>query len=155
MFLNMTGTSATQIPYKGGAGPATIGLLGNEVQWLMATFSSTVNFAKQGRLRMLGIIAPERSAVMPETPTMREQGFDLTVGSWQGLFVPKGTPAARVDRLYKTGLAAMKDAGVVKKLGDGGVAIITSKSPADFAAFVKSETERFSKAIRDNRIQTE
>lgn len=155
MFLNLTGTSATQIPYKGGAGPATIGLLGNEVQWLMATFSSTVNFAKQGRLRMLGIIAPERSAAMPETPTMREQGFDLTVGSWQGLFVPKGTPANVTDSLFKTGQAAMKDAAVIKKLGDSGVSIVTSKNPADFTAFVKSETERFSKAIRDNKIQTE
>ncbi len=155
MFLNMTGTSATQIPYKGGAGPATIGLLSNEVQWLMATFSSTVNFAKQGRLRMLGIIAPERSAAMPETPTMREQGFNMVVGSWQGLFVPKGTPAGVVSTLYKVGQAAMKDPSVIKKLDDSGVSIITSKSPADFTAFVKSETERFSKAIRDNKIQTE
>ena len=155
MFLNMSGTKATQIPYKGGAGPATIGLLGNEVQWLMATFSSTANFAKQGRLRMLGIIAPERSPVMPEAPTMREQGFDMVVGSWQGIFVPKGTPANIVNALYKVGTSAMKDAAVLKKLGDGGVAIITSKSPDDFRNFVKSETDRFAKAIKDNNIQTE
>ncbi len=155
MFLNLSGTKATQIPYKGGAGPATIGLLGNEVQWLMATFSSTVNFAKQGRLRMLGIIAPERSPAMPEAPTMREQGFDMVVGSWQGIFVPKGTPANVVNTLYKVGTASMKDAAVLKKLGDGGVAAITSKSPDDFRNFVKSETDRFAKAIKDNNIQTE
>ncbi len=155
MFLNLSGTQATQIPYKGGAGPATIGLLGNEVQWLMATFSSTVNFAKQGRLRMLGIIAPERSPAMPEAPTMREQGFDMVVGSWQGIFVPKGTPANVVSTLYTVGTASMKDAAVLKKLGDGGVAAITSKSPDDFRNFVKSETDRFAKAIKDNNIQTE
>lgn len=155
MFLNLSGTKATQIPYKGGAGPATIGLLGNEVQWLMATFSSTVNFAKQGRLRMLGIIAPERSPAMPEAPTMREQGFDMVVGSWQGLFAPKGTPANIVSTLHKVGTASMKDAAVLKKLGDGGVAAITSKSPDDFRNFVKSETDRFAKAIKDNNIQTE
>ncbi|MCW5575623.1 MAG: tripartite tricarboxylate transporter substrate binding protein [Burkholderiales bacterium] len=155
MFLNMSGTSATMVPYKGGAGPATVGVLGNEVQWLMATFSSTVNFAKQGRLRMLGIIAPERSSAMPEAPTMREQGFNMVVGSWQGLFVPKGTPANVVNALYKIGQASMKDAGVAKKLGDSGVVVVTSKDPADFRAFVKNETDRFGKAIRDNNIQTE
>jgi tripartite-type tricarboxylate transporter receptor subunit TctC len=155
MFLNKSGTQATMVPYKGGAGPATVGVLGNEVQWLMATFSSTVNFAKQGRLRMLAIIAPERSPAMPEAPTMREQGFDMTVGSWQGLFVPKGTPAGVVDSLYKIGIATTKDAGVQKKLGDSGVAIITSKNSADFRAFLKSETDRFGKAIKDNNIQTE
>jgi tripartite-type tricarboxylate transporter receptor subunit TctC len=121
----------------------------------MATFSSTVNFAKQGRLRMLGIIAPERSQAMPEAPTMREQGFDMVVGSWQGLFVPRDTPAGVVSTMYKVGQAAMKDPAVVKKLGDSGVVVVTSKSPADFRAFVKSETDRFGKAIRDNRIQTE
>jgi len=155
IFLNLSGTKATMIPYKGGAGPATIGLLGNEVQWLMATFSSTVNFAKQGRLRMLGIIAPERSQAMPEAPTMREQGFDMTVGSWQGLFVPKDTPAGVVNTLYKVGQATLKNQEVLKKLGDSGVTAVTSKSPADFRAFVKSETDRFGKAIRDNNIQTE
>lgn len=155
MFLNLSGTKATQIAYKGGAGPATIGLLGNEVQWLMATFSSTVNFAKQGRLRMLGIIAPQRSPAMPEAPTMREQGFDMVVGSWQGLFVPKGTPAPVVAILHKTGHAAMQDAAVMKKLSDGGVTIVTSKTPDEFRAFLKSETDRYGKAIRDNNIQTE
>lgn len=155
MFLNLTGTKATMIPYKGGAGPATIGLLGNEVQWLMATFSSTVNFAKQGRLRMLGIIAPERSQAMPEAPTMREQGYNMVVGSWQGLFVPKGTPADIVNILLRAGQGAMKNPDVLKKLGDSGVSIITSKDPADFRAFVKSETDRFAKAISDNNIRTE
>jgi tripartite-type tricarboxylate transporter receptor subunit TctC len=155
MFLNLSGTKATMIPYKGGAGPATIGLLGNEVQWLMATFSSTVNFAKQGRLRMLGIIAPERSQAMPEAPTMREQGFNMVVGSWQGIFVPKGAPANIVNALFKAGQASMKNPDVLKKLGDSGVAAITSKDPADFRAFVKSETDRFAKAIRDNNIRTE
>jgi tripartite-type tricarboxylate transporter receptor subunit TctC len=155
MFLMATGTTATEVPYKGGAGPATVGLLGNEVQFMFATFSSTVTFAKQNRLRMLGIVAPERSPAYPEMPTMREQGFDMVVGSWQGLFVPTGTPAAAVKTLFTVGQGTMKDATVMKRLGDGGVSIITSKSPADFTAFVKGETERFGKVIRDAKIQTE
>ncbi len=155
MFLNVTGTSATEVPYKGGAGPATVGLLANEVQFMFATFSSTLTFAKQNRLRMLAIVAPERSSAMPDVPTMREQGFNMVVGSWQGLFVPKGTPTPVVNTLFKVGQDAMKDATVNKRLGDSGVAVVTSKSPADFTAFVKGETERFGKVIRDSNIQTE
>ena len=155
MFLNTTGTSAVGVPYKGGAGPATIGLLSNEVQFLFATFSSTVSHAKQGRLRILGIIAPERSPAMPETPTMREQGFNMVVGSWQGLFVPKGTPRPVVNTLLKVGHEAMKDAAVNKRLGDAGISIVTSKSPEEFTAFVKQETERYGKVILDAKIQTE
>ncbi len=155
MFLHATGTDAVQVAYKGGAGPAMIGLLSNEVQMMFVTFSSSVNFAKQGRVRMLGVIAPERNPALPDIPTMREQGFDMTVGSWQGLFVPKGTPKQVVDRLYQVGVGAMKNAQVIKRLADGGVAIVTSKSPADFVQFVKAETARFGNVIRDANIQTE
>ena len=155
MFLNATGTNAVQIAYKGGAGPAMIGLLGNEVQMMFVTFSSAVNFAKQGRVRMLGVISPARNPAYPEIPTMREQGLDMVVGSWQGLFVPKGTPQPVVNKLYQVGQQMMKDPQVVKRMADGGVTIVSSKSPADFVAFVKAETERFGKVIKDNNIQTE
>jgi len=155
MFLHATGTNVVQINYKGGAGPAMIGLLGNEVQVMFVTFSSAVNFAKQGRVRMLGVISPERNPAYPEIPTMREQGFNMAVGSWQGLFVPKGTPQAAVSRLYKVGVEMMKDPQVVKRLGDSGITIVTSQSPADFVAFVKSETARFGRVIKDANIQTE
>jgi tripartite-type tricarboxylate transporter receptor subunit TctC len=155
MFLHATGTQAVQVNYKGGAGPAMIGLLANEVQMMFVTFSSAVNFAKQGRVRMLGVISPERNAALPDVPTMREQGYNMVVGSWQGIFVPKGTPKPIVDRLYQVGVNAMKDPQVVKRLSDGGVAIITSRSPADFHQFVKSETERYAKVIKDANIATE
>ena len=155
MFLNATGTRAEQIAYKGGAGPAMIGLLGNEVQAMFVTFSSAVNFAKQGRVRMLGVISPERNPALPEIPTMREQGLNMVVGSWQGLFVPKGTPQPVVGKLFKVGHEMMQDPQVIKRMADGGVTIVTSKSPADFVAFVKAETERFGKVIKDNKIETE
>jgi tripartite-type tricarboxylate transporter receptor subunit TctC len=155
MFLNATGTNAVQIAYKGGAGPAMIGLLGNEVQMMFVTFSSAVNFAKQNRVRMLGVISPERNPALPEIPTMREQGLDMVVGSWQGLFAPLGTPQPVIDKLYKVGVEMMKDPLVIKRMNEGGVTIVTSKTPADFVAFVKKETDRFGKVIKDNNIPTE
>ena len=154
-FLNMTGTNALQIAYKGGAGPAMIGLLSGEVQMMFVTFSSAVNLAKAGKTRMLGVVSPERNPAYPEIPTMREQGLDMVVGSWQGIFVPQGTPQSVVSKLYQVGVAAMKDPQAVKRLGDSGITIVTSKSPADFTAFVKSETARFGKVIKDNKIETQ
>jgi tripartite-type tricarboxylate transporter receptor subunit TctC len=155
MFLNATGTNVVQINYKGGAGPGMIGLIANEVQMMMVTFSSAVNFAKQGRVRMLAVISPDRNPAYPEIPTLREQGLDMTVGSWQGVFVPTGTPQPVVNTLLKVSHDMMKDPGVVKRLGDNGITIVTSKSSADFVAFVKAETERFGKVIKDNNIPTE
>jgi len=155
MFLNATGTNVVQINYKGGAGPAMIGLMANEVQMMMVTFSSAVNFAKQGRVRMLAVISPDRNPAYPEIPTMREQGLNMTVGSWQGVFVPAGTPQPVVNTLFKVSHDMMKDPGVVKRLGDNGITIVTSQSPADFVAFVKAETGRFGKVIKDNNISTE
>ncbi len=155
MFLRATGTDAVQIAYKGGAGPAMIGLLGNEVQMMFVTFSSAINFAKQGRVRMLAVISPERNPALPEVPTMREQGLDMVVGSWQGLFLPKGTPQPVVDKLYQVGVQMMKDAFVVKRMGESGITMVTSKTPAEFSAVIKAETDRFGKVIKDANIPTE
>jgi tripartite-type tricarboxylate transporter receptor subunit TctC len=154
-FLRATGTDAVQVNYKGGAGPAMIGLLANEIQLMFVTFSSAVNFAKQGRVRMLGVITPQRNPAYPEIPTMREQGLNMVVGSWQGLFLPKGTPQPVVDKMFKVGVQMMKDPSVVKRLGDSGITIATSASPAQFVSFVKAETERFGKVIRDAKIETQ
>lgn len=156
MFLVATGAQAVMIPYKGGAGPAIIGLLGNEVQMMFVTFSSSVGFVKQGRLRMLGVIAPERIPALSEVPTMKEQGFpNMVIGSWQGVFVPKGAPRGVVNKLLKVAHETMKHPEVIKRLADGGVTIVVSKSPEDFAGFHKAENDRFAKVIRDANIETE
>ena len=155
IFRILTGTTMTHVPYKGGAGPAMVGLLSNEVQVMFVTFSSAVNFAKQNRIRMLGVIAPNRVGAMPDVPTMSEQGFkEMVVGSWQGLFVPKGTPKAAVEKLFSAGHVAMKHPDVVKRLTDGGVSIVVSGNSADFTKFVEAENARFAKVIKDANIET-
>jgi tripartite-type tricarboxylate transporter receptor subunit TctC len=156
MFKLLTKTEMVHVPYKGGAGPAMTGLLGNEVQTMFVTFSSAVNFAKQGRVRMLGVVSPERVPALPDVHTMPEQGFkDMTIGSWQGIFVPKSTPRSVVNKLFEATTQTMRHPEVIKRLSDGGVSVIVSKSPEAFAAFHKSENERFAKAIREAKIETE
>lgn len=155
-FLLTTGTSMVHVPYKGGAGPAMVGLLGNEVQAMFVTFSSAVTFAKQGRIRMLGVTAPKRVAAMPDVPTMAEQGFkEMSTGSWQGIFYPKGTSPAIVKKMYSVMTETMKHPEVIKRLQDGGVDIVVSQSPEDFSKFLRNENARFAKVIKDAKIETE
>src|SRR5688572_23221047 len=155
MFLHTTGTKAVQINYKGGAGPAVVGLLGNEVQVMFVTYSSVIGHVKGNRLRMLAVVTPQRIPQTPDVPTMREQGFDMVVGSWQGVYVPKGTPSAVVSTLFKATHETMKNAEVVKRLTDNGISIITSASPAEFKKFWDAEIRRFAKVIKEASIETE
>lgn len=155
MFQMNTGTQAQQVNYKGGAGPAMIGLLGNEVQTMFVTFSSAVTYVKSGRVRMLAAVSPERIPALPDVPTMREQGLNMVVGSWQGIYVPKGTAAPVIKKLFEVSQETMKHSEVIKRMADSGVSIVTSKSPEEFAQFWKSEHDRFGKVIRDAKIPTE
>lgn len=156
IFQMMTGTKMVHVPYKGGAGPAMTGLLSGEVQVAFVTFSSAVNFAKQNRIRMLGVVSPERVPAMPEVPTMREQGFaSMVVGSWQGIFVPKATPQPVIRKLFSVAHETMKHPEVTKRLTDGGVNVVVSASPAEFRKFLETENTRFGKVIKDANIPTE
>ncbi|HUP94520.1 MAG TPA: tripartite tricarboxylate transporter substrate binding protein [Burkholderiales bacterium] len=131
-----------RVDYKGGAGPATIGLLAGEVQAAMATGASYVGHVKAGKLKMLAVVSPKRIAAAPDVPTMVELGYpELTTGSWQALYVPAGTPREPVHKLHETLLKTLKDSTVVERLAGGGADVITSKSPEDCAAFMKTQLQ--------------
>ena len=81
---------------------------------------------------------------------MAESGFPaMTTGSWQGVYVPAGTPRAVVDRLYTAVTRTMADPEVIRRLGTGNAEVITSKSPEEFAVFMKKENELWAKVIKD------
>ena len=137
------------VPYKGGAGPAVAGLAGGETHMMFVTASSAMTFIKNGRIKLLAVTSSKRLAAFPDTPTMAESGFpELTSGSWQGVFVPAGTPKEVVDKLYSVLMETMKTPEVVQRLGNGGVDVVTS-APGEFAKFVQSETDRWGKAVKE------
>ena len=137
------------VPYKGGAGPAVAGLAGGETHMMFVTASSAMTFIKNGRIKLLAVTSNKRLAAFPDTPTMAESGFpELTSGSWQGVFVPAGTPKEVVDKLYSVLMDTMKTPEVVQRLGNGGVDVVTS-APGEFAKFVQSETDRWGRAVKE------
>ncbi len=147
-FMRAAGIDLVHIPYKGGAGAAATALLTGEVSVAFVSLASVMPHVKAGRLRILGISASKRVAALPDVPIMPELGYpDMTTGSWQGVYVPAGTPRTVVNRLFAAVTRVMTDADVAKRIGDSGAEIVISKSPEQFAAFMKAQNERFAKVV--------
>ena len=138
------------VPYKGGAGPAMTGLIGGETQLMFVTVSSAIGHVRGGRVKLLGVSSAKRLEAAPNAPTVGESGYPgLTGGSWQGVFVPAGTPKEVVDRLLPAVLQTMQTPDVATRLANGGVEVVTS-SPAAFAEFVAAETQKWARVVRES-----
>ena len=150
LFRRMNGLDMVHVPYKGGAGPATAGLMGGETNLMFATAASAMPGIKSGRLKPLAVTSTKRIESLPQVPTVAEAGFaDLVAGSWQGIFVPAGTPREVVDRLYPVVTQVLKDPEVIARLRNGGAEAVTSESPAAFQKFVAAETERWARIAKE------
>ncbi len=148
-FMRLAGIELTHIPYKGGAGAAATALVAGEVGVAFVSIASVMPFVRNGRLKILGVSAPRRVAALPDVPAMPELGYkDMKTGSWQGVYVPTGTPRAVVNRLYTAAVKVMADADVVKRINDSGSEVVLSRSPAEFAVFMKEQTERFAVVVK-------
>jgi tripartite-type tricarboxylate transporter receptor subunit TctC len=150
LFMRATGIQLVHVPYKGGAGASAIGLLSGEVKCAFTTLASVMTHVKAGKLKVLGVAAPKRVQSLPDVPVFPELGFKaMRSGSWQGAFVPTGTPAPVVKRLYTAFTKVMADPTVIQRLRDAGSEVVTSDSPEEFAAFLKEENEKWAKVIKD------
>ena len=98
---------------------------------------------------VLGVAAPRRVAAAPDTPIMAEAGFPgMTTGSWQGVYVPAGTPRPVVSKLFTVVTRVMQDPDIVRRLNDSGAEVITSRSSEDFAAFMAAQTAHWEKLVK-------
>jgi tripartite-type tricarboxylate transporter receptor subunit TctC len=142
------------VPYKGGA-PALTDLIGGQVDMMFSAVSASGPHVKGGRLRALATTGVKPTAGFTELPTVAASGVPgFEVYEWNGLFAPKGTPAAVVERLEKEVRAIVAQPDVQQRLAELGAEPVGS-SAADFAAFLKSETAKWSKVIKDGNIRAE
>jgi tripartite-type tricarboxylate transporter receptor subunit TctC len=150
-FMRFANLNIVHIPYKGGAGPAVTGLLGGETQLMFVTLSSALTFVQAGRLKALGISTANRIDSLPQVPTMAEAGYpEMVSSSWQGVFVPAGTPRPIVEKLHAALLATFELPDIKQRLAVGGANVVTSRTPEDFASFVGAEIVRWGKAAKDS-----
>ncbi len=149
-WMQRTGVTMVMVAYKGGAGGATLGVAQGETQVTLTSTPAAFPHLKSGRLRLLAVVALDRLDSAPDTPTMAEAGFpDMTVGSWQGMYVAKGAPTVVVNRLFTAFNNTMRSPEVARGLATASAVVILSKSPADFHAFWKKENDRWSKVVSD------
>ncbi len=143
-FMRNTGVKMVHIPYKGGAGPAVTGMLSAETDVMFVTLVSAANFVRAGKLKALGVTTLARVDTLPQVPTMIEAGFsDRASSSWQGVFVPAGTPRGVVARLHAELVKTVETPDVRQRYATGGAIAVSSKSPEEFGAFVVAEMVRW------------
>jgi tripartite-type tricarboxylate transporter receptor subunit TctC len=145
LFKTMAGIDLAHIPYK-GAGPALNALLAGEVGIIFSSSASVIGHAKAGRVRMLAVTGPKRTPIAPDIPTIAESGVPgYSVTGWYGLVTPAGTPKVVIERLN----TAVNDAlpGLRERYASFG-ADISGGSAAEFGAFLKSEHEKWGRAVK-------
>ncbi len=145
------GLDMVHVPYKGGAGPAVAGLMGGETHVMFTTAASAIGQVRGGKLKLLAVTSQRRMEQAPSAPTMVESGYpDFVTGSWQGVFVPAGTPRDIVERLFTAIQSTMRTVEVAERLKNGGAEVVTSATPAAFAEFVAAETQRWARVVRES-----
>ena len=148
MLASRGGFTATHIPYKGAE--ALKDLLTGRVQFMFATIPSVIAHIRAGNLVALGVSSLKRSRSLPEVPTIAESGFPgFEAGSWFGIFVPKGTPAAVIATLNKASNEIIAERAIESRMIDEG-ADPAGGSPERFAEFVRREYEKWRKVVQES-----
>ncbi len=139
LFSQVAGVEMVHVPFKGGS-PAVMSLVAGDTQVSFATPPSVLPMVKAGRLRALAVTNPERSPLMPELPGMAEAGLpQYSISFWYGLFVPAGTPPDIVKKLFEAATLAAQKPEVKATLAREGTEVSLSRSPEDFAAFLRED----------------
>ncbi len=139
------------VPFKGGA-PALAALMGEQVQLIVFAAGAGVPLVRGGKIKPLAVSGKQRSSAMPNVPTMAEAGYpQLDSGAWMGLLAPAGTPAAVIGRLNAEVAKVLKDPELIKRLADQAVEL-SSSTPEQFGALVRSEHDKWGKVIRDAKL---
>lgn len=155
LFAQIADIRLTHIPYKGSS-QAIVDLLAGQVNMNFDTMPPVLEAAKSGRLRALAISTPQRLPQLPDVPTFAEvgiRGFDVT--NWYAVMGPKGLPADVVARIDEAVRQAMNDPAIRPKLESQGVQFGGAATPAEFAAFIRSELAKYAKLVKELNVKAE
>ncbi|QTL04524.1 tripartite tricarboxylate transporter substrate binding protein [Aquabacter sp. L1I39] len=149
MFQQMTGVKFVHVPYK-GSGPMVNDLVGGQVDLSFDNLPSSIAQIRAGNLRPIAVTSAERSAALPDVPTIAESGvpgFDAS--SWFAIFAPAGTPKAIVDKLNAAANKSLGEAAVKQRYAEVG-AQMNVMTPDQLGAFVKAEQAKWSKVVKES-----
>jgi tripartite-type tricarboxylate transporter receptor subunit TctC len=149
LFMSKIETPLTTVPYK-GTGPALTDLIGGQVDLLCDQTTNTTNQIKSGEIKAYATTSEERLPTLPDVPTAKEQGLDIEVAVWHGLYAPKGTPKAIVERLAASLQKALQDETVKSRFASLGTAPVPldQAQPAALEAKLKGEIDRWRPVIQ-------
>lgn len=143
----LTRIDLLHVPYK-GTGPALTDLIGGQVHMMVSTFASALPHVKSGRLRALAVTSAKRSAATPDVPTLSEAGVPgFEYSTWYGLLMPAGTRREVVEKVNQATHKALARDDVKQRFEAQGVEPLSSTS-AEFAAYIKSETQKWGKVVK-------
>ncbi len=154
LFQHLGKIRLVHVPYKGSA-PALADLMGGQINMYFSNILSAVPFVKAGRLRGLGVSSAKRSVVAPDIPTIAEAGLPgYEDYNWYGVLAPKGTPQAIVSKLNTDIVQVIRSKDIEERLTRDGAEVIAS-SPAEFAAFMRTEIQKYAQIIKQSGLRAE
>jgi tripartite-type tricarboxylate transporter receptor subunit TctC len=145
-FFFSANVQITPVPYK-GAGPLQVDVMGGHVPLGISAISSVLGTVKSGRVKVIGVCAPERTPLYPEAPPMAEAAPGFQAIAWFGMFVPRGTPPAVVKRIRDDVAEVLKMPEVRKRMNEVG-GDPSGTTSEEFGRWVRSEIERWSKVAK-------
>jgi tripartite-type tricarboxylate transporter receptor subunit TctC len=154
LFAEAAGIKITHVPYK-GTGPAVADVISGQITMNFSSLPPAVSQVKGGNLKALAVTGNKRVSSMPDVPTLKEQGIDVVVTSWQGLFAPAKTPPDILDRIDKATKEAMKNPKWQEALARDGLEMPPERTRAQFAKFVAEEHAFWGKKLRELNVQME
>jgi len=151
LFRQRAGINVVDVPFKGGP-EATAALLGGQIDYLFAITSTALPHIKAGRVRALGVTSRQRSALLPDVPTVSESGLPgFEAVTWFGFEVPKGTPPAIIDRLNKEIGKALATPDVKEKLAVQGIDV-AGGSPEQFGSYMRDEFAKWGGLVKESGL---
>ncbi|GAD20984.1 tripartite tricarboxylate transporter substrate binding protein [Acidovorax sp. MR-S7] len=152
-FARQAGVKLTHVPYRGG-GPMITAMLGGEVDMIIGSLPTVIQYAKTGQANVVAIGSPERLPQLPDVPTIGSAVPGYVAQSWIGMMVPKGVPAPVFEHVQTALRKTLADPAVKTKMEGDGFQIVNS-SPAEFEDRVRRESTRWAEIIKAENIKVD